>query len=92
MLLVEGLLLGLAGAAAGFIAGGGVSGLINALGGLPMPPEPGMSTSGITVSFTPRLQSFFGNGVWLVLASLVAALFPGMLSVRRTAAELLRSR
>jgi len=92
MLLVEGLLLGLAGAAAGFLAGGGASSLINALGGVPMPPEPGMSTSGITVSFTPKLQSFFGNGAWLVLAALVAAFFPGMLSVRRTAAELLRSR
>ena len=92
MLLAEGLILGLAGSAAGFLAGGGASGLINALGGLPMPPEPGMSTAGITVSFTPQLASFFGNGAWLVAASLAAALFPGMLSVRRTAAELLRSR
>ncbi len=92
MLLVEGLILGMAGAAAGFLAGGGASGLINALGGVPMPPEPGMSTTGITVSFTPRLASFFGNGAWLLLASLVAALFPGMLALRRSAAELLRSR
>jgi putative ABC transport system permease protein len=92
MLLAEGLILGLAGSAAGFLAGGGASGLINALGGLPMPPEPGMSTAGITVSFTPQLSSFFGNGIWLVVASLAAALFPGMLSIRRTAAELLRSR
>ena len=92
MILMEGLILGLAGAAAGFLAGGGASGLINALGGLPMPPEPGMSTAGITVSFTPRLSSFLGNGIWLLAASLVAALFPGMLSLRKTAAELLRSR
>jgi len=92
MLLVEGLILGLAGSAAGFLAGGGASGLINALGGLPMPPEPGMSTAGITVSFTPQLSSFFGNGAWLAAASLAAALFPGVLSVRRTAADLLKSR
>ena len=92
MLMVEGLILGLAGAAAGSLAGGGASGLINALGGLHMPPEPGMSTSGITVSFTPKLSSFFGNGIWLLAASLAAALFPGMLALCRTAAELLRSR
>ncbi len=92
MLMMEGLILGLAGTVAGFLAGGGACGLINALGGLPMPPEPGMSTSGITVSFTPKLQSFFGNGMWLLAASLLAALFPGMLSLRKTAAELLRSR
>ena len=92
MLMMEGLILGLAGAAAGFLAGGGASAIINALGGLPMPPEPGMSTSGITVSFTPKLESFFGNGIWLLAASLAAAVFPGMLSLRRTAAELLRAR
>jgi putative ABC transport system permease protein len=92
MLMMEGLILGVAGAAAGFLAGGGASGLINALGGLPMPPEPGMSTSRITVSFTPGLASFFGNGIWLLAASLAAALFPGMLALRRTSAELLRSR
>ncbi len=92
MLMTEGLILGLAGAAAGFLAGGGAAGLINALGGLPMPPEPGMSTSGITVSFTPKVSSFFGNGIWLLAASLLAALFPGTLALRRTAAELLRSR
>jgi len=92
MLMMEGLILGLAGAAAGFLAGGGASGLINALGGLPMPPEPGMSTSGITVSFTPKLSSFFGNGIWLLAASLAAALFPALLSLRRSAAQLLRSR
>jgi putative ABC transport system permease protein len=92
MLLVEGLILGVAGATAGFLAGGGASGLIDALGGLPMPAEPGMSTAGITVSFTPRLSSFLGNGIWLLAASLVAAFFPGMLSLRRTAAELLKSR
>jgi len=92
MLMTEGLILGLAGAAAGFLAGGGASGLINALGGLPMPPEPGMSTSGITISFTPKLSSFFGNSMWLLAASLAAALFPGMLALRRTSAELLRSR
>ncbi|HYW85104.1 MAG TPA: hypothetical protein VFB30_17715, partial [Spirochaetia bacterium] len=90
--MMEGLILGLAGAAAGFLAGGGASGLINALGGLPMPPEPGMSTSGITVSFTPKLSSFFGNGIWLLAASLAAALFPALLSLRRSAAQLLRSR
>ena len=92
MLVMEGLILGLAGAAAGCLAGGGASGLINALGGLSMPPEPGMSTSSVTISFTPKLSSFFGNGAWLLAASLAAALFPGLLSMRRTTAELLRSR
>ena len=56
------------------------------------PPEPGMSTSSVTISFTPKLSSFFGNGAWLLAASLAAALFPGLLSMRRTTAELLRSR
>ena len=88
MLITEGLLLGLAGAAAGFLAGGGASGLVNSLGGLPMPPVPGMSTSSITISLTPKLSSFFGNGLWLLAASLAAALFPGMSALRRTAAAL----
>ncbi|HET6451741.1 MAG TPA: FtsX-like permease family protein, partial [Spirochaetia bacterium] len=92
LLVTEGLLLGAVGAAAGFLAGGGASGLLNVLGGVPMPPEPGMSTSGITVSFTPSLESFVGNGAWLLAASLAAALFPGVVAVRRTAATLLRSR
>jgi putative ABC transport system permease protein len=92
MLMAEGLILGLAGAAAGFLAGGGASGLINALGGLPMPPEPGMSTAGVTVSFTPRLSRFLENGIWLIAVSLAGAFFPGMLCLRRTAAELLKSR
>ena len=84
LLMTEALLLGLAGAAAGFLAGGGVSGLVNSLGGVPMPPEPGMSTSSITISLTPRLSSFFGNGLWLLAASLAAALVPGMSAVRKT--------
>ncbi|HUI72125.1 MAG TPA: FtsX-like permease family protein [Spirochaetia bacterium] len=92
MLIVEGLFLGLSGAVAGFLAGGVASGLINAFGGLPMPPEPGMSTAGITISFTPKPEDFLGNGLWLLAAALIASLFPGILALRRTAAELLKSR
>ncbi len=92
MLLIEGLLLGLLGALVGCLAGSGASGLINAAGGLTMPAEPGMSVSSLTIWFTPNLGSFLGNGAWLLAASLAAAVFPGALALRRTAADLLRAR
>lgn len=92
MLAVEGLILGAAGAVLGLLFGSGASGLINVLGGIRMPPEPGMSTAGITVRFTPQAADLVGNAAWLLLASVTAALVPALVSQRRPAAELLRSK
>jgi len=90
MFLFEGLFLGVVGALTGCIAGGGLAALINTFGGIPMPPQPGMS-SAFRILFTPGFTTFFANAVWVLAASVVGALFPGMLSSRRGIAELLRA-
>ncbi len=91
MFLYEGLVLGIAGAAVGCLAGGGLSWLISALGGISMPAQPGTS-SGFTVRFTPQMSRFVANGVCVLVVSVVAAVFPGMLASRRRIADLLRAR
>ncbi len=91
MLLFEGLILGLGGALIGCLAGGGLSGLINVLGGVTMPPQPGTS-SAFKILFTPEVSKFFANAVWVLVASIAGAFFPGMLASRRNIADLLRAR
>jgi putative ABC transport system permease protein len=90
MLLVEGLILGIGGALIGCLAGGGLSGLINVLGGVTMPPQPG-TTSAFKILFTPEVSKFFANAGWVLAASVAGALFPGMLASRRSIADLLRA-
>ncbi|MGA2640918.1 MAG: FtsX-like permease family protein, partial [Spirochaetia bacterium] len=82
MFLFEGLFLGIVGAVVGCIVGGGLAGLINAFGGISMPPQPGMS-SALRIFFTPGAKTFFANAVWVLAASTAGALFPGILSARR---------
>ena len=91
MLLFEGLILGLGGALIGCLAGGGLSGLINVFGGITMPPQPGTS-SAFKILFTPEASKFFANAVWVLAASIIGSLFPGMLASRRNIADLLRAR
>lgn len=90
LLVIEGLILGVAGAVVGCLAGSGVSGLINLLGGITMPPQPGTS-SAFRIFFTPQTSRFFSNAIWVLAASAVGALFPGMLASRRAVADLLRA-
>ncbi|HVP18058.1 MAG TPA: FtsX-like permease family protein [Spirochaetia bacterium] len=90
MLVFEGLILGIGGALIGCLAGAAVSGLINVLGGITMPPQPGTS-SAFRILFTPEVSKFFANAGWVLAASLVGALFPGMLASRRKIADLLRA-
>ena len=90
MLLFEGLTLGIGGALVGCLAGGAVSGLINALGGVTMPPPPGTS-SALQIFFTPEVTKFFANAGWVLAASMAGALFPGILASRRKIADLLRT-
>ena len=54
----------------GLRGGGGVSGLINALGRGPMPPEPGDVHLLSDNPLHSKLSSFLGNGVWLPAAAL----------------------
>jgi putative ABC transport system permease protein len=91
LFLFEGLILGVAGALVGCVAGGGLSGIINAFGGIMMPPQPGTS-AGFRVLFTPQVPTFFANAVWVLAAAVIGALVPGMLASRRRIAELLRAR
>ena len=90
LLVIEGAVLGITGALAGCLAGGGLSGLINLLGGITMPPQPGTS-SALQIYFTPQVTRFFSNAAWVLAASAVGALFPGMLASRRVIADLLRA-
>ena len=90
MLLFEGLILGIGGALIGCLAGSAISGLINGLGGITMPPQPGTS-SAIRIFFTPEVSKFFANAGWVLVASVAGALFPGMLASRRPIADLLRA-
>jgi len=91
LLALEGLFLGTAGALLGILAGAGLSGAINALGGLTMPAQPGMSVDTVNILFTPRVEAFGQNGAALLIASVIAALLPGTMSFRKTVAELLKS-
>jgi putative ABC transport system permease protein len=91
MFLAEGLALGLAGIAAGSLLGLGGIGLVNAAGGIAMPPQPGTS-SAFTILFTPEPETLLASGLWILAASALGALVPGGLSSRRVIAELLRSK
>ena len=91
MFLFEGLILGLVGALIGCLAGGGLSELINVLGGVTMPPQPGTSGA-LRILFTPEISKFFANALWVLAASVAGALVPGMLTSRRKIAELLSAR
>ena len=91
MLVFEGLILGVAGALVGCLAGGAASGLINLLGGITMPPQPGTSST-IHIFFTPETSKFIANASWILAASAVGALFPGMFASRKPIADLLRAR
>jgi len=90
MLLFEGFILGASGAIVGCVAGGALSGLINVLGGITMPPQPG-TTAALRIFFTPEFSKFFANGGWVLAAAVAGAFFPGMLASRRKIADLLRA-
>lgn len=91
MLVCEGFFLGLGGVLAGSLSGAAIAGLVNALGGMTMPAEPGMSIASVTIFFTPKVVNLCVNGLALLVASVLAALLPGMRSQRLTIADLLRS-
>ncbi|MGO8695587.1 MAG: ABC transporter permease [Rectinemataceae bacterium] len=92
MLIAESFFLGIAGALAGCSVGAGVSWIIDAFGGVSMPAEPGMSTASVMIRFTPDISNFFGNGGWVLLASIVGAAVPWLHTRRLGIAELLRSK
>jgi putative ABC transport system permease protein len=91
MFVLEGLMLGAAGALAGVAVGIGATSLINALGGIVMPPQPGTTTA-FTILFTPRSSGFAQNALFVLLAAALGSILPGMLSSRKTIAELLSSK
>jgi putative ABC transport system permease protein len=91
MFLAEGLVLGLAGIAAGTAIGLGGIGIFNAAGGLTMPAQPGTSSS-FVIFFRPEIKTLLVSGLWILAASAIGALVPGAVSSRRVIAELLRSK
>lgn len=91
MIACEGFFLGLSGTLIGSFVGAAVSGAINATGGLTIPAEPGMSIASVNILFTPSVPNLLVNGLALLVASVLAALYPGLRSFRLTIAELLRA-
>jgi len=90
LLAWEGGFLGLAGAVLGTLAGLGLAGVLNLLGGLKMAAQPGMSHA-LSIYFQPDLGNLGVNAVLVTLAAGLGALVPGFWAVRRPATELLRS-
>jgi len=92
LLVLEGFILGAAGTILGSCVGLFVTWAINALGGVTIPAQPQMSVATMNALFTPQQGVLWQNAVALLVASIIAALFPGTMSFRRTIAELLKSR
>jgi putative ABC transport system permease protein len=91
LLALEGLFLGLIGTFIGSLVADVLAQLVNGLGGMTMPAQPGMSVDKVTFFFTPRAVAVVQNGVAVLVASVLAALAPVALANRKAIAELLRS-
>lgn len=89
LLVAEGFFLGLVGALVGSLAGAGLTGLVNSLGGFTMPAQPGMSGP-LTILFRPDPARFLTNGLWVTAAAFAGSWLPGLLATRRLTADLLR--
>ncbi|MBI4611512.1 MAG: ABC transporter permease [Candidatus Rokubacteria bacterium] len=89
LFLLEGLLVGLVGAALGTVAGVGTCHLMNALGGIAMAPPPGASRGYVVfLNVVPRvlLLTFASS----VLTALVSSLYPALRASRMRVAAALR--
>jgi len=90
ILVVEGLLLGLGGAVVGTLLGWGLTAAVNAAGGLAMGIPPGMSEP-LTILFRSDPSHALKSALWVVIAALIGAWFPGWFASRRDPAVLLRT-
>ena len=81
MFVLEGVLIGVIGGAVGLLAGIGVAKLINLLGGIAVPPPPGMSSGYIAFIPLDPAAMLSAFGVALV-ASTLSSFYPAFLAAR----------
>jgi putative ABC transport system permease protein len=79
--LAESILIGLGGVLCGGIAGYGLAALLNAWGGIPIPPPPGQAR-GYTAFFKPDLLQAFRLGILFLMATVVAGFYPAWRAAR----------
>jgi putative ABC transport system permease protein len=89
MFIAEGLWIGLLGGVLGVLLGAGLSLLLNATGGVTIPPPPGMS-QGYQAYFKPTLAAAAENIGLSVLVAGLASIYPAIKAVRLHIAETLR--
>lgn len=88
MFLLEGLVLGLAGAAVGVAVGGGLASLISTIG-IPMPPPPGMAR-GYTAEILVTLPLVRDSALLAVGTALAASLYPAWKASKMVIIDALR--
>lgn len=90
MFLVEATAIGAAGGLLGVGAGFGIAAIVNALGGIYIPPPPGRS-EGYHALFTPDL--WYSVKIWglATVVAFVSAIYPSMRAARQRISECLRS-
>jgi putative ABC transport system permease protein len=89
LLVTEGAMIGALGACAGVASGVGIGQLVNLLGGIDIPPPPGMSR-GYTalIQFVPAVIAW--SLTTTVIVASVSSLYPALKAVRPSVAESLR--
>jgi putative ABC transport system permease protein len=87
--LAESILIGLGGVLCGGIAGYGMAALLNAWGGVLIPPPPGHAR-GYTAFFRPDLLPTFRLGILFLMATVVAGFYPAWRVARLRIVDALR--
>ena len=89
LFLLEGLIIGIVGSFIGTLLGIGLCDLINALGGIKLPPQPGMSVP-VTILFKPDLRSLLQSSVITVIVATLGSMSPALRAARSRVADILR--
>lgn len=89
MFMLEGLMIGVIGSLLGVAVGVGACHLINLLGGIHLPPQPGMSTD-VEVLFQPSGLAMLQNMGLTVVVAVLGSVFPALKAARSKIAEILR--
>jgi putative ABC transport system permease protein len=89
MFILEGTGIGIIGGTLGIVAGFCISWLLNASGGIYIPPPPGMS-EGYYSLFTPEYKVIWENLILATILSSIGSMYPAFKAIRFNIAEALR--
>ncbi len=89
MFMLEGTIIGLIGGVTGVAIGFGLCHVINMLGGIYIPPPPGMN-EGYRALFTPPLRSIWENIILAFVVSIIGSIYPALRSTKFSIADALR--